>query len=136
MTLENAYNTGRYPSYTTSNLASFLQASYDINPIFTLSGGVRYQYTENKIDDFVGYNQQQAIATGAATSADAIPGGKTDYNNALFNAGLLAHLTDRQQTPVQFLSGLRDPGPGQVLRQRHLRVERRPLPIAEERQRR
>ena len=35
MTLENAYNTGRYPSYTTSNLASFLQASYDINPIFT-----------------------------------------------------------------------------------------------------
>lgn len=79
-------------------LASFLQASYDINPIFTLSGGVRYQYTENKIDDFVGYNQQQAIATGAATSADAIPGGKTDYNNALFNAGLLAHLTDRQQT--------------------------------------
>ncbi|MBH2730007.1 TonB-dependent siderophore receptor [Serratia marcescens] len=112
MTLENAYNTGRYPSYTTSNLASFLQASYDINPIFTLSGGLRYQYTENKIDDFVGYNQQQAIATGAATSADAIPGGKTDYNNALFNAGLLAHLTDRQQTWFNFSQGFEIPDPG------------------------
>lgn len=40
------------------------------------SGGVRYQYTENKVDDFVGYTQQQAIATGKATSADAVPGGK------------------------------------------------------------
>src|SRR5690606_5736827 len=83
-----------------------------INPIFTLSGGVRYQYTENKIDDFVGYNQQQAIATGGATSADAIPGGKTDYNNALFNAGLLAHLTERQQTWVNFSQGYEIPDPG------------------------
>lgn len=109
MTLKNAYNVGRYPSYTTTNLAPFMQASYDINPIFTLSGGVRYQYTENKVDDFIGYAQQQGIANGLATSADAVPGGKTDYNNALFNAGLLAHLTERQQTWFNFSQGFEIP---------------------------
>ena len=75
MKLDNAYNVGRYPGYSITNLAPFLQASYDIDAI-TLSGGVRYQYTENKVDDFVGYAQQQAIATGKATSADAVPGGR------------------------------------------------------------
>lgn len=109
MTLQNAYNVGRYPSYTTTNLAPFLQTSYDIDPMFTLSGGVRYQYTENKVDDFVGYAQQQGIANGLATSADAVPGGKTDYNNALFNAGLLAHLTERQQTWFNFSQGFEIP---------------------------
>lgn len=109
MTLQNAYNVGRYPSYTTTNLAPFLQTSYDINPIFTLSGGVRYQYTENKVDDFVGYAQQQAIANGSATSADTVPGGKTDYNNVLFNAGLLAHLAQSQQTWFNFSQGFEIP---------------------------
>ncbi|UTN97533.1 TonB-dependent siderophore receptor [Serratia plymuthica] len=109
MALENAFNVGRYPGYTTTNLAPFLQASYDIDPMFTLSGGVRYQYTENKVDDFVGYAQQQGIANGLASSADAVPGGKTDYNNALFNAGLLVHLTERQQAWINFSQGFEIP---------------------------
>ena len=59
---------------------------------------VRYQWTENRVDDFVGYAQQQDIANGKARSADAIKGGKTDYDNFLFNAGIVVHLTERQQT--------------------------------------
>lgn len=109
MTLENAFRVGRYPGYTTTNLAPFMQASYDINPVFTLSGGARYQYTENKVDDFIGYAQQQAIANGLATSADAVPGGKTSYNNLLLNAGLLAHLTERQQAWFNFSQGFEIP---------------------------
>ncbi len=101
MKLDDAYNVGRYPGYSITNLAPFLQTSYDFSAI-TLSGGVRYQYTENRVDDFVGYAQQQAIATGRATSADAVPGGKTDYNNLLFNAGILGHLTERQQLWFNF----------------------------------
>ncbi|HHP0447125.1 TonB-dependent siderophore receptor, partial [Cronobacter sakazakii] len=108
MKLDNAYNVGRYPDYSITNLAPFLQASYDINAI-TLSGGVRYQYTENKVDDFVGYTQQQGIATGKATSADAVPGGKTDYNNLLFNAGILGHLSERQQLWFNFSQGFELP---------------------------
>ncbi|MEL4014554.1 ferric aerobactin receptor IutA [Dryocola clanedunensis] len=109
---KSIYTTGRYPGYDITNLAAFLQSSYDINDLFTLSGGVRYQYTENKIDDFIGYAQQQSIAAGKATSADAIPGGSTDYDNFLFNAGLLMHLTERQQTWFNFSQGVELPDPG------------------------
>ena len=108
MKLDDAYNVGRYPGYSITNLAPFLQTSYDFSAI-TLSGGVRYQYTENRVDDFVGYAQQQAIATGRATSADAVPGGKTDYNNLLFNAGILGHLTERQQMWFNFSQGFEIP---------------------------
>lgn len=106
------YTTGRYPGYSITNLAPFLQSSYDLNDIFTISGGVRYQWTENRVDDFVGYAQQQDIASGKVSSADAIPGGKTDYDNFLFNAGIVAHLTDRQQTWFNFSQGVELPDPG------------------------
>ena len=108
MTLKNAYNVGRYPGYSITNLAPFLQSRYDIDAI-TLSGGVRYQYTKNKVDDFVGYAQQQAIAAGQANSADAVPGGSTDYNNLLFNAGILGRLTERQQVWFNFSQGFEIP---------------------------
>ncbi|WP_039056988.1 TonB-dependent siderophore receptor [Enterobacter sp. Bisph1] len=108
MKLDNAYNVGRYPGYSITNIAPFLQSSYDIAAI-TLSGGVRYQYTQNRVDDFVGYTQQQAIATGKATSADAVPGGKTDYNNLLFNAGILGHLSERQQLWFNYSQGFEIP---------------------------
>lgn len=108
MDLQNAYRVGRYPSYSITNLAPFLQSSYDIRAI-TLSGGVRYQYTKNKVDDFVGYNQQQAIARGNALSADAVPGGKTSYNNLLFNAGILGRVTERQQVWFNFSQGFEIP---------------------------
>ncbi|WP_455818181.1 TonB-dependent siderophore receptor [Pseudomonas cerasi] len=108
MTLDNAYNVGRYPGYSITNLAPFLQSSYDYDAI-TLSGGVRYQYTKNKVDDFVGYAQQQAIATGRATSADAVPGGSTTYNNLLFNAGILGRITERQQVWFNFSQGFEIP---------------------------
>ncbi|RYC47336.1 TonB-dependent receptor [Pectobacterium zantedeschiae] len=109
---QSIYTTGRYPGYEMTNLAAFLQSNYDINDTITLSGGVRYQHTQNKIDDFVGYAQQQAIANGQATSADAIPGGSTDYDNVLYNAGILMHITDRQQTWLNFSQGVELPDPG------------------------
>ena len=109
---QSIYTTGRYPGYDITNMAAFLQSSYDLNDLFTLSGGVRYQYTRNSVDDFVSYAQQQGIANGTASSADAIPGGTTDYDNILFNAGILLHLTDRQQTWFNFAQGVELPDPG------------------------
>ncbi|MBD2793669.1 TonB-dependent siderophore receptor [Xenorhabdus sp. 42] len=112
MKLKNAYNVGRYPGYSITNLAPFLQANYDINSIFTVSSGLRYQYTKNKIDDFIPYNQQQAIATSKILSADAVPGGTTSYNNYLFNAGILANLPERQQVWFNFSQGFELPDVG------------------------
>lgn len=109
---KNSYSVDRYPSYTITNVAPLLQASYDITPMFTLSGGVRYQYTRNHIDDFVGYSQAQAVSRGSASSADSIPGGTTDYGTLLYNAGILAHLTERQQLWLNFSQGVELPDPG------------------------
>ncbi len=58
------YTTGRYPSYDITNLAAFLQSSYDINDIFTVSGGVRYQYTENRVDDFIILRSNRRLLPG------------------------------------------------------------------------
>ncbi|WP_319930750.1 TonB-dependent siderophore receptor [Xenorhabdus santafensis] len=112
MKLKNNYNVGRYPGFTITNLAPFLQTSYDINSIFTINGGIRYQYTQNKIDDFIAYKQQQAIAEKEAKSADTIPGGTTSYNNYLFNAGILANLAKNQQVWFNFSQGFELPDLG------------------------
>ena len=103
-TLDSAYNTGRYPGYTTTTMAAFLQSSYDINPLVTLSGGVRYQYTKNKVDDFTGYQQQQLIAEGKATSADAVPGETLRTTSGSNPSSLSTRLTSPEASPARVKS--------------------------------
>lgn len=102
---------GRYPGVEVSSVAAFAQADYSITEDWTVEGGVRYQYMSNKIDDFVGYTQQKKIAAGSGTSADAVPGGKTDYGVALFNLGTIYHLNSDSQVWANFSQGfdLADP---------------------------
>ncbi len=91
----------------------FLQSSYDLNDIFYRQRRVRYQWTENRVDDFVGlrpaarYRQRQSALRRRASKA-----AKSDYDNFLFNAGIVAHLTERQQTWFNFSQGVRLPDPG------------------------
>ena len=66
--------------------------------------------TKGQVSSFS--SSQQDIANGKARSADAIKGGKTDYDNFLFNAGIVAHLTERQQTWFNFSQGVELPDPG------------------------
>lgn len=102
---------GRYPGVEVSSVAAFAQADYSITEDWTVEGGVRYQYMSNKVDDFVGYSQQKKIAAGSGTSADAVPGGTTDYGVALFNLGTIYHLNRDSQVWANFSQGfdLADP---------------------------
>ncbi|KJY86116.1 aerobactin siderophore receptor iutA [Vibrio neptunius] len=102
---------GRYPGVKVSSVAAFAQADYSITEDWTVEGGVRYQYMSNKINDFVDYDQQKEIAKGNGTSADAVPGGKTDYGVALFNLGTIYHLNSDSQVWANFSQGfdLADP---------------------------
>ncbi|EGQ8090438.1 TonB-dependent receptor [Vibrio vulnificus] len=102
---------GRYPGVEVSSVAAFAQVDYAITDEWSVEGGVRYQYMLNKIDDFVGYNQQKKIAAGSGTSADAVPGGETDYSVALFNLGTIYHLNRDSQVWANFSQGfdLADP---------------------------
>lgn len=102
---------GRYPGIKVGSVAGFVQAGYDITDDWSVEGGFRYQHMVNKIDDFVGYQQQKNIAEGKGTSADAVPGGETDYNVGLFNLGTLYHLNNHSQVWANFSQGfdLADP---------------------------
>ncbi|MFW8630569.1 TonB-dependent receptor [Vibrio natriegens] len=102
---------GRYPGIEVSSIAGFVQTDYAITDDWTVEGGIRYQYISNEIDDFIGYSQQKKIAAGNGTSADAVPGGETDYSVSLFNLGTVYHLDSDSQIWANFSQGfdLADP---------------------------
>lgn len=102
---------GRYPGVEVSSVAGFVQADYSLTDDWIVEGGVRYQYISNKIDDFVGYNQQRQIAAGNGVTADAVPGGETDYTVALFNLGTVYSLNTDSEMWANFSQGfdLADP---------------------------
>ncbi|UXI03181.1 TonB-dependent receptor [Photobacterium sp. TY1-4] len=102
---------GRYPGTEVSSVAGFIQAGFDITDDWTVEGGYRYQYMDNKVDDFVSADIQQQIALGQGSSADAVPGGETDYNIGLFNVGTIYRFTPQSQVWANFSQGfdLSDP---------------------------
>lgn len=102
---------GRYPGVEVASIAGFVQAGFDVTNDWSVEGGFRYQYMKNTIDDFVGFQQQKQIAAGNGTSADAVPGGETDYGVGLFNLGTVYHLNSDSQVWANFSQGfdLADP---------------------------
>jgi iron complex outermembrane receptor protein len=103
--------TGLYPAIDVSTIAGFVEASYEASDKLTLSGGVRYQFVNTQVSDFVGAAQQVAILQGRATSADTISGGEVDYDAALFSAGAAYELTNTQQVYANFSQGFELPDP-------------------------
>lgn len=103
--------TGLYPAIDVTTVAGFAEASYEATDRLTLNGGVRYQFVNTKVSDFIGAAQQVAILQGRATSADAIPGGEVDYDAALLSAGATYQLTDTQQIYANFSQGFELPDP-------------------------
>lgn len=103
--------TGLYPTIDVTTIAGFVDASYDVTDALTVNGGVRYQYVNTKVGDFIGTQQQIAIMQGLATSADAIPGGSVNYDALLFNAGAKYDITNSQQVYANFSQGFELPDP-------------------------
>ena len=90
------YELGRYPTNNSRSYAGYAQVKYDILPRLQLNAGVRYQRINVEVDDFVGATQQVQVAMGYGKSASAIPGGKSDYNMTLANAGLLYKINEQK----------------------------------------
>jgi len=103
--------TGLYPSIDVSTVAGFLEASYEATDRLTLSGGLRYQFVNTKVSNFVGAAQQVAILQGRATSAASIPGGQVNYDALLFNAGATYEISPDQQVYANFSQGFELPDP-------------------------
>lgn len=103
--------TGLYPDIDVSTVAGFAEAAWEATDRLTVNGGLRYQFTKTEVGDFVGAAQQVAILNGAATSADAIPGGDVDYDALLLNAGATFDVTPDQQVYANFSQGFELPDP-------------------------
>ncbi|STD03744.1 Iron-regulated outer membrane proteins [Elizabethkingia anophelis] len=100
------YELGRYPTNNSRSYAGYAQVKYDILPRLQLNAGVRYQRINVEVDDFVGATQQVQVAMGYGKSASAIPGGKSDYNMTLANAGLLYKINEQNQVWGTFSQGV------------------------------
>ncbi|OOE89321.1 TonB-dependent receptor [Salinivibrio sharmensis] len=102
---------GRYPDFDTQNAGVFAQADWAVNDKLNAFAGLRYQYTKYKGSDFVGLLEQAYVLLGYLSDADAIPGGTTDKDIWLANAGLKYDLTDNQQVWANFSQGFNMPDP-------------------------
>jgi iron complex outermembrane receptor protein len=100
---------GRYPDTKTSALSGFIQADWNITEKLTFSGGVRQQLINVKLDDFVGFKEQVYMHFGYGNSADAVKGGKNNYDVTLLNANLLYKFNPSWQTWLNFSQGFAVP---------------------------
>lgn len=104
-------NTGRYPEVDIDTAALFLQANTQLSDKLTVNGGVRYEYANANVGDFVATTQQYQVATGALPYADAVPGGEADYSATLFNLGAVFDLNAQHQFYANFSQGYDIPDP-------------------------
>ncbi len=105
---QSIHITGRYPGYSITSLAPFLQSSDDINERFALSGGaIGGRKTKPMILSAIANSQ------GLQTARPAPPTPfLAAYDNTLFNADLWMHITERQQAWFNFSRGVKLPDPG------------------------
>lgn len=114
LVLDEEFRVDRYPDYRVEGIAAFIQADWQVTDRLQLNAGIRQRYARLEMEDIIG--TQQAIETerGLVSGADAIPGGESDYDVTLVNAGAIYKLTDDQQIWANFSQGFEIPDPGKA----------------------
>ncbi|WP_432452613.1 TonB-dependent receptor [Agarivorans sp. QJM3NY_29] len=111
LNFKQTQNLQRYPDIDTLNIAAFSQAKWEVNNDWSLSGGFRYQHIEHEVGDIVGLLQQHLSAIGMYNDPDVIKGGKSDYNELLFNLSAIYKIDHQQQIWANFSQGFNLPDP-------------------------
>jgi len=111
LTNKGIATTGRYPGYTVNSISGFAQAQWNLTSKLSLSGGIRQQRLNVKVDDFAGADVQALIGYGLGKTATPIPGGKNHYDVNLLNGGLVYKISAPEQVWLNFAQGfsLADP---------------------------
>lgn len=102
---------GRYPNIFSQTYAAYVQAKFEVSPQLTLNGGLRHQFMDVEVDDFIGTTEQEFLAFGIGKTADPVPGGSSSYGVTLANFGLLFKPVENLQVWGTFSQGaqLADP---------------------------
>lgn len=114
LVFEEDFTVPRYPGYRVDGIAGYLQGELQVTDRLQLNAGIRQRYSELEMESFTPTTQQIAVERGLVTGADAIPGGESDYDVTLVNAGAIFNLTADQQVWANFSQGFEIPDPGKV----------------------
>lgn len=99
------------PETVFQNLAPFLQAEVRATERLTLHGGVRHEFAELDVDSF-----RTIASTTKPAGGVSVEGGKPDFEETLYNAGLVFQVTDWAQVFANYSEGFGMPDVGRVLR--------------------
>ncbi|WP_169566390.1 TonB-dependent receptor [Sneathiella limimaris] len=96
-----------------TGLAGFGQISVPFS-IFEFTGGIRYEYFDLEIDDFVrpSYVYQVAPSFFVQIPQAAVTGGSHTYSESVFNAGVVAHVSEPVDVFVNYSEGFSIPDVG------------------------
>lgn len=103
----------RIAPMTQLGLAGFGQISVPFS-IFEFTGGARYEYFDLAIDDFTrpSYVFQAAPGVFVQVPQAAVTGGDHTYSEMVFNAGVVAHVSDPVDVFVNYSEGFSIPDVG------------------------
>lgn len=106
--------TGRnyVPETQFRNVAAFLQGDYDLTDSLSLHAGARQEHAELNVDDYSTVDRNTSVENDLVSVA----GGSPDFNETLFNAGLVYQATDWAQLYANYSEGFGMPDVGRVLR--------------------
>ncbi|WP_027960978.1 MULTISPECIES: TonB-dependent receptor [Halomonas] len=106
--------TGRnyVPETQFRNVAAFLQGDVDLTDSLSLHAGARQEHAELNVDDY------STVDRGTSVENDlvSVKGGNPDFDETLFNAGLVYQATDWAQLYANYSEGFGMPDVGRVLR--------------------
>ncbi|MFL1484608.1 TonB-dependent receptor [Marinobacter sp. LN3S78] len=114
LVLDEEFTVDRYPDYRVEGIAAYFQAEWQATDRLQLNAGIRQRYARLEMEDFVGTQQAVESGRGLVSGADAIPGGESDYDVTLVNAGAIYKLTDDHQIWANFSQGFEIPDPGKA----------------------
>ncbi len=114
LVFEEDFTVPRYPGYRVDGIAAYLQTEWQATDRLQLNAGIRQRYSELEMEAFTPTTQQIAVERGLVSGADAIPGGESDYDVTLINAGAIFNLTADQQVWANYSQGFEIPDPGKV----------------------
>ncbi|WP_328187958.1 TonB-dependent receptor [Marinobacter sp. OP 3.4] len=114
LVLDEEFTVDRYPDYRVEGIAAYFQAEWQATDRLQLNAGIRQRHARLEMEDFVGTQQAVESGRGLVSGADAIPGGESDYDVTLVNAGAIYKLTDDHQVWANFSQGFEIPDPGKA----------------------
>ncbi|KHO63628.1 TonB-dependent receptor [Pseudomonas flexibilis] len=98
------------PETVFRNVAPFAQAELRATDRLTLHGGVRHEFAELKVDSF------RTLAANNPPAGVSVEGGKPDFEETLYNAGVVFQVNEWAQLFANYSEGFGMPDVGRVLR--------------------